>query len=90
MQQILSDKKRYLTRDAVCRLDFPQTPEVSIARLWWIVEQHSVVRAYLPESWTRPDKADRAFVISILCTLLTDYMRELARDVRAQRAALRA
>ena len=59
MLQILSDKKKFLTKDTCRDYNFPTLPETSIEKLWPLVEQDKEIRAYLPDTWDKPKRADR-------------------------------
>ena len=90
IQGIFRGSKRALTEDQVNNMSFPAFKETSVSALWEIVDTNSIVRSYLPDNWSIPEKVDRAFLIKVLCTLFPEFMVALETDVRAQRASLKA
>ena len=85
----MSGRKKVLTAEQVVWLNFPQTPECSLAKLWELIRYNSEVKKDMPDSWTKSEKADRRFLIGLLCTLYTDFMRDFGEDVRRIRAQRR-
>ena len=89
MQDIFAGRKQFLTREMTRDINFPQTPECSVAKLWPIVQQNARLQSYMPKEWTSTKKVDRNFLITVMSTLYYDFMVAFAADVRAQRQKLR-
>ena len=58
MLQILSESKNFLTEDTATRIRFPKYPETSTAKLWPMVVQDPLLKAYFPDTWTTPKKVE--------------------------------
>ena len=71
LQDILTDRKKYLSKKDVPQVTVPNWPELSLKKVWPKVRDLPTVQDYLPEEMdpSNPAKADRDFVWGILSAL---------------------
>ena len=89
LQQVIAEQKQLLPMAEVISFPFPSTPECSLAKLWKVLEVNPGLRRFIPDTWTKPDKADRQYIVKILCSCSPEMMRDWANNSRQARAALR-
>ena len=102
MQQILSGDKKAIKRNVCGDVDAPNYPELSVQKLWEMVQNDAALREYLPEPPTlhtdeltgelvqRPYVCEKHFLWNVLREMRPDFADKLEKESYDQRQAILA
>ena len=87
MQDILSNRKRYLRKFEQRTMKMPMWPELSIARIWPEAHLLPQMAEYLPSDWdlNHPKRIQRDWFFGMLTSLAPEYVEMVVLDIRSQR-----
>ena len=82
---MLAGRKKALLQEQIIRIEFSRLEECSKAKMFPIAKANPDIWIYMPDKWKLPEDAERSYLIDVMCTLLTDFMREYVADAWRQR-----
>ena len=74
LHQILNDEKEMLMKSQTDSVDFPGTPECRLEKMMEMIDHNPRLKKWFPDTWTKPSKVDKKFMVAVLSTLCRDTM----------------
>ena len=89
LHAIYRGERKCLTKNQKREILWPNLPELSCEKVWAMAKSFPEVMKYMPPSWNNHTKAERAYVVTVMNTLMPEFMADWKADVIEQREALK-
>ena len=90
LKDILAERKKLLRLDQVRRVNVPLYDELSVIKLWPMMQMDDTFMLYFPSKLSKNKVPDREYFFNVLNTFQNDYITQLIKHAHEQRNSSQA
>ena len=85
LKEILTEEKSLLRLDQVNRISVPQYDELSVIKLWPMLQSDEKFMRYFPKKLAKGRVPDREYFFNLLNTFQPHYLKQIIKHANDQR-----
>lgn len=90
LKEILTDQKSLLRLDQVKRVSVPQFDELSVIKLWPMLQSDEKFMRYFPKKLAKGRVPDREYFFNLVNTFQPSYLQQIVKHAHSQRNSAEA
>ena len=90
LKEILTNQKALLRLDQVKRISVPQFDELSVIKLWPMLQSDEKFMRYFPKKMAKGRVPDREYFFNLVNTFQPSYLQQIIKHANSQRNSVEA
>ena len=90
LKEIFTDQKSLLRLDQVKRISVPQFDELSVIKLWPMLQSDEKFMRYFPKKLAKGRVPDREYFFNLVNTFQPNYLQQIIKHANSQRNSVEA